>query len=56
MKRRKRFIDLFKKRSDGFFQLCILALIGIIGVAINIEVVEIRQLKQEIQIIKKWME
>lgn len=53
---KKQYTRLRKRKRDGFFQLCIIVLIGIIGVTVSVEAIEIHQLKQEIQIIKQWLE
>lgn len=54
--RKKRYIHLHKKRCAGFLQLCIMTLIGIIGLTVSVEAMEIKQLKQEIQTLKQRME
>lgn len=44
------------KRSKGFFQLCIFLLIGIMGIGISIQLLQIEHILVEIEMIRKWME
>lgn len=52
----KKFMHCYKNKQKAFFQLCIITLIGIIGITVSVEAIEIRHLKKEIEIIKQWME